>query len=86
MVSMENAGAAAEALAKINAPPNGAARIASQRMLLSALTPKQARQALIQQGILQIFRDYCQTDCSQCNNCAFPEVVKTWPAGGLQAK
>jgi hypothetical protein len=47
-------------------------------MLLSALSAKQQREALIQQGLLQIFRDYCQTDCSQCRDCTFPELVKKW--------
>jgi hypothetical protein len=36
------------------------------------------REALVQQGLLQIFRDYCQTDCSQCRDCTFPELVKKW--------
>jgi hypothetical protein len=86
MVAMEDPGAARKALTKMKTAPNGAARIASQRMLLSALTPQQSREALIQQGLLQIFRDYCQTDCSQCRDCTFPEVVKAWPGNGLPVK
>ena len=78
MVSLEEPEAARVALGKMSASPNGAARVASQRMLISALTPKQAREALVQQGLLQIFRDYCQTDCSQCRDCTFPELVKAW--------
>ena len=78
MVSLDDPAAAQEGLSKVQASPNGAARIASQRLLIAALTPKQAREALIQQGLLQVFRDYCQTDCSQCKDCTFPELVRTW--------
>jgi hypothetical protein len=78
MVSLEEPDAAQLALGRINAAANGAARVASQRLLISALTPKQTREALVQQGLLQIFRDYCQTDCSQCRDCTFPELVKAW--------
>ncbi len=78
MVSLEDPDAAQLALRKINTAVNGAAQIASQRLLISALTPKQTREALVQQGLLQIFRDYCQTDCSQCRDCTFPELVKKW--------
>ena len=78
MVSLDDPDAAQIALRKFKAASNGAARIASQRLLISALTPKQTREALVQQGFLQIFRDYCQTDCSQCRDCTFPELVKTW--------
>jgi hypothetical protein len=78
MVSLEDPDAAQFALRAFSAAANGAARIASQRLLLSTLTPKQTREALVQQGLLQIFRDYCQTDCSRCRDCTFPELVKTW--------
>ena len=76
MVSLDEPEAARKALGEMRMAPNGTARVASQRMLLSALTPKQGREALVQQGLLQIFRDYCQTDCSQCRDCTFPELVK----------
>jgi hypothetical protein len=78
MVSLEDEEAVREGLQKMTSAPNGAARVATQRVLLAALTPKQSREALVQQGLLQIFRDYCQTDCSQCRDCTFPELVKTW--------
>jgi hypothetical protein len=75
---LDDPGAAEKGLRKLKAAPNSAARIASQRTLISALAPKQAREALIQQGLLQIFRDYCQADCSRCRNCTFPELVEKW--------
>ena len=78
MVSLDDPEAAARGLSTLTVAPSGASRVASQRMLLSALKPKQAREALVQQGLLQLFRDYCQTDCSQCKDCQFPELVKRW--------
>lgn len=78
MVSLEDPEAARRALSETSASPNSAARIATQRTLISALKPKQTREALVQQGLLQIFRDYCQTDCSRCRDCTFPELVKAW--------
>jgi hypothetical protein len=80
MVSLEELATAEFALRRQTTASNGAARIASQRLLTAALTPKQTREALVQQGLLQIFRDYCQTDCSKCRNCTFPEMVKRWNA------
>jgi hypothetical protein len=78
MVSLEDPEAAVRGLRELKAAPNGKARIASQRLLISALAARQAREALVQQGLLQIFRDYCATDCSQCRDCTFPELVKAW--------
>jgi hypothetical protein len=78
MVLFEDEEAARKGLAEISVSTSGAARVASQRMLISALPAKQAREALVQQGLLQVFRDYCQTDCSQCRNCTFPELVAKW--------
>ena len=78
LVSLEEPETAARGLSEITAAPNGKARIASQRLLVSALSPKHAREPLVQQGLLQIFRDYCATDCSQCHDCRFPELVKAW--------
>jgi hypothetical protein len=78
MVLTEDAEAARLGLGEMSAASNSAARIATQRMLTSTLTARQLREALVQQGLLQIFRDYCQTDCSQCRDCTFPELVKKW--------
>ena len=78
MVSLDDPEAARKGLGTLTVSPNGASRVASQRMLLSTLKPKQVREALVQQGLLQVFRDYCQTDCSQCRDCQFPELVSRW--------
>ncbi|HEY0258114.1 MAG TPA: DUF2851 family protein, partial [Candidatus Methylacidiphilales bacterium] len=78
MVLLEDPKAGRDGLQAMQSANNSAARIATQRMLISALTARQRREALVQQGLLQIFRDYCQADCSQCRDCTFPELVKTW--------
>jgi hypothetical protein len=76
MVALEDPAAAEKALRALTAASNGAARIATQRLFIAALTRKQAGEALVQQGLLQVFRDYCQADCSKCRDCTFPEMVK----------
>jgi hypothetical protein len=78
MVGLDDEAAAQQGLRELKSAPSSATRVATQRMLLAALTPSQMREALIQQGLLQIFRDYCQTDCSQCRDCAFPDAVAAW--------
>jgi hypothetical protein len=78
MVLLEEPETARRALDEMSAASNSVARVATQRMLISTLTARQLREALVQQGLLQIFRDYCQTDCSQCRDCTFPELVKSW--------
>ncbi len=78
LVSLDDPAATEGGLTAMTAAPNNAARIATQRMLLAPLTGRQQREALVQQGLLQIYRDYCLTDCSQCAACTFPELVSSW--------
>jgi hypothetical protein len=78
LVSLDDPDAARRGLTEMTASPNSAARLATQRTLVSQLTARQQREALVQQGLLQIFRDYCMTDCSQCRACTFPELVSGW--------
>jgi len=35
-----------------------------------------------QQGLLQIYRDFCLEDHSECAECPFPEQVMQWKGGG----
>jgi hypothetical protein len=78
LVSLDEVDAARRGLSAMTASPNSAAKLATQRTLVSQLTARQQREALVQQGLLQIFRDYCLTDCSQCRTCTFPELVSAW--------
>lgn len=34
--------------------------------------------ALYQQGLLQIYEDFCLRDLTDCENCPFPEKVRGW--------
>jgi hypothetical protein len=66
---------ARDALLAMPAAENRNARIATQRVLQGLVPAKMLRSSLVQQGLLQIFKDYCQTDCSACEKCTFPEAV-----------
>ena len=78
LVSLDDSAAAERGLTDLKSAPNSIAKLATQRMLVAPLTPKQQREALVQQGLLQIYRDYCLADCSQCQACTFPELVSSW--------
>jgi hypothetical protein len=53
-------------------------KLARRRLLDSArkLSPK----AAIQQGLLQVVRDFCEQSNALCQNCRFPELVRAWPS------
>jgi hypothetical protein len=36
-----------------------------------------------QQGLMQIFHDFCLNDKSACQQCQFPELVKRWSTAGM---
>ena len=58
---------------------NQAARIAAARLF--ADDPRQrdfVRTLVGQQGLLQIYEDFCLRDASDCANCPFPEQVCQW--------
>jgi hypothetical protein len=75
-VAWDDPATARLALESVPAPANRNARIATQRVLQGVLSSKWLKTALVQQGLLQIFKDYCQTDCSACNRCTFPEAIQ----------
>ena len=66
----------------LRAPPsNSILRLASQ--LLFAAQPallKMIRSARRQQGLMQIFHDFCLNDKSACQECQFPELLNRWAA------
>lgn len=35
-----------------------------------------------QQGLLQVYRDFCLNDASACEDCVFPEQLARWRSGG----
>ena len=59
--------------------PNQAARIAAARLF--AGDPRQrdfVRTLAGQQGLLQIYEDFCLRDASDCENCPLPEQLRRW--------
>jgi hypothetical protein len=58
------------------AEDNSVLRFARQR-LLSTSSPRVLRTAAHQQGLLQIVRDFCDHSNSICEQCRFPELVRT---------
>jgi hypothetical protein len=56
---------------------NALLRLARQR-LLGTTSPKILCNAAAQQGLLQIVRDFCEHSNALCENCRFPELVRSW--------
>ena len=62
-----------------NWPPsedNALLRLARKRLLGGAQN-KELRTAAGQQGLLQIVRDFCDYSNAVCENCPFPELVRS---------
>lgn len=56
---------------------NSLLRMARQR-LLATTSKKIFANAAAQQGLLQIVRDFCENSNALCENCRFPELVRSW--------
>ena len=56
---------------------NSLLRLARQR-LLGTNSRKILGSAAAQQGLLQIVRDFCEHSNALCDNCRFPELVRSW--------
>lgn len=57
---------------------NAVLKLARQRLLGKA-APVQ-RTASLQQGLLQILRDFCENTDATCAGCQFPDLVRQWKA------
>jgi hypothetical protein len=55
---------------------NAGLRLARQRLLAGRRLP--AAGAVMQQGLLQIVRDFCEHSNATCADCSFPELVTAW--------
>jgi hypothetical protein len=61
------------------APSNSVVRLANIQLFeKSAVARRYVRTARQQQGLMQIFQDFCLNDKSACQQCQFPELVKRW--------
>lgn len=54
---------------------NAVLRLARQR-LFAGTPPPLPRQALLQQGLLQVVRDFCSQTNALCADCRFPDLVR----------
>jgi hypothetical protein len=56
---------------------NHPSRVASLR-LLAKRKLNQPMNLLAQEGLLQIYKDFCMQDISHCASCSFPELIEKW--------
>ena len=60
----------------------------ARRRLLGSVARRGLRGAAVQQGLMQIVRDFCDHSNTICEDCQFPELTRDWvarPAGGENA-
>lgn len=55
---------------------NSLVRFTAHRLFGQRVPPRLLRTAARQQGLLQIFHDFCLSDRSACERCRFPEVAR----------
>ena len=72
-----------QAKARFDALPaaasNNLMRLAGQQLFDSArFASRFVKTARQQQGLLQVFQDYCLNDKSACSHCHFPDLVRQW--------
>jgi hypothetical protein len=61
------------------APSNSVLRLAGQQLFsTSPAAAKRIRTARQQQGLMQIFHDFCLNDKTACRQCQFPELARSW--------
>jgi Protein of unknown function (DUF2851) len=63
------------------AEDNSVLKLARQRLLGGAKTGV-LQGAAAQQGLLQILRDFCEHSNALCENCTFPELVRSFATSG----
>jgi hypothetical protein len=57
---------------------NAVLRLARKR-LLGEWWKRPLRGAAMQQGLLQVVRDFCEHSNALCSKCRFPDLVRSWP-------
>jgi hypothetical protein len=63
------------------APSNSVLRLAAMQLFDGpAVARKFLRTSRQQQGLMQIFHDFCLNDKSGCTQCQFPELARRWAA------
>jgi hypothetical protein len=59
------------------AEDNSVLKLARQRLLGSS-NARLLKTAAVQQGLMQIVRDFCEHSNAVCDDCRFPELVRGW--------
>lgn len=59
----------------VSVPPNRLAKIAAVRLLGNRSLRGLKTSLLAQEGLLQVYRDFCLQDYTQCRDCAFPALA-----------
>jgi len=63
------------------APSNSVTRLASSQLFEESATARRfIKTTRQQQGLMQIFHDFCVNDKSACRTCQFPDLVHRWAA------
>jgi hypothetical protein len=61
------------------APSNSILRLASSQLFEQPSSARRSvRTTRQQQGLMQIFQDFCLNDKSACRQCQFPDLVRHW--------
>jgi hypothetical protein len=62
-------------------PSNAVTRLAGMQLFEAQSTARKIiKTARQQQGLMQIFQDFCLNDKSACHQCQFPELARRWGA------
>jgi len=76
MVARSDPDAAEEGWRQSRMAPNKVTAIARQRLMPGRSLGRLEREALVQQGLLQVYRDYCCASPAGCASCTFPDLLR----------
>jgi hypothetical protein len=57
-------------------PANSTSRIVVARLFRGETPPRLPRKLFVQQGLLQIYQDFCQREPDDCHTCRFPSLIE----------
>jgi hypothetical protein len=77
LVYLDSPQQAERGLRDLRCAPNKNSLVAEQRVLSGVPLGPERNTALIQQGLLQIYYDYCMQDSSNCAHCQFPKMIES---------
>jgi hypothetical protein len=61
-----------------SAEDNSVLKLARER-LLGTTSARVCKGAALQQGLMQVVRDFCEHSNALCAECRFPDLVRQWP-------